>query len=65
MEAKIQILKMTKILSWESRARGIFGFLAKCRTRPLTAHRLQETQNKITLEFSVGFINPLTVDTET
>lgn len=38
-EAKILILKMTKILSWESRARAIFGFLAKCRTRLLTADK--------------------------
>lgn len=64
MEAKILILKMTKILSWESRPRAIFGFLAKCRTRALTADRLRETQNKISLKFSLGF-NPLTVHTET
>lgn len=60
MEAKILILKITKILSWESRARAIFGFLAKCRTRPLTAKTLQETQNKISLKFRAGF-NPLTL----
>lgn len=60
MEAKILILKMTKTLSWESRARAIFGFLAKCRTRPLTAYRLDETQNKISLKIRAGF-NPLTL----
>lgn len=37
MGAKILILKMTKTLSWERRPRAIFGFLAKCRTRALTA----------------------------